>query len=480
MDKGTTIISDLNSFFSKGESNRALYCMTRVMERIKIRSELIGVEKKKNCKFTTKQVLDLLLLFPFFAVKNAFRYSESSLSKLFKCKKDMFYRFMNDGNVKWRELLYSMNHQLIKKISCNTNEPKDNPICLIVDDTDIPKTGMKTELIGKVFSHVKHAYILGYKCLTLMMSDGKSHIMLDFSLHGERGSDKNKIQGLTAKQRKERFSEDHRGQVVEKRVKEYKSKKTDKAMDMIKHAIKQHIRFDYLLVDSWFISKNLVHFIKDLNIDCHLLGMIKMGVNTLYETKEGMQTAKDIVKMHKNSKSKKYNRRLHCTCFTIEAKLDGVPVKLFFSKMGRKGEWKGMLSTNLSLSFDEAYRLYARRWNIEVAYKDCKSLLSLDKCQSHHFSAQIASISLTFMQYNILCTVKRFEAYETIGGLFANVADDTLELSVTDKIWKMILDTIMVIAENFSLDATELLHSVISNDPMLQKLRDMYIYTEAS
>ena len=58
------------------------------------------------------------------------------------------------------------------------------------------------------------------------------------------------------------------------------------------------------------------------------------------------------------------------------------------------------------------------RWTTEVAYHDCKQLLDFGKCQSVHFSAQIASFTLTMMQYNILCTVKRFEAYETIGALF--------------------------------------------------------------
>lgn len=65
-----------------------------VMEHINIRSSQIGVEKKENCKLTTLQVLNLLVLFPFFVVKNASRYSNSSLSKLFNCDKYMFYRFM--------------------------------------------------------------------------------------------------------------------------------------------------------------------------------------------------------------------------------------------------------------------------------------------------------------------------------------------------------------------------------------------------
>ena len=102
-----------------------------VMEHINIRSSQIGVEKKENCKFTTLQVLNLLMLFPFFIVKNASRYSKSSLIKLFNCDKDIFYRFMNDGNVKWRKLLYAMNLQLIKKISSSTTVPSSEVLALI-------------------------------------------------------------------------------------------------------------------------------------------------------------------------------------------------------------------------------------------------------------------------------------------------------------------------------------------------------------
>ena len=84
------------------------------------------------------------------------------------------------------------------------------------------------------------------------------------------------------------------------------------------------------------------------------------------------------------------------------------------------------------------------------------------------------------MQYNILCTVKRFEAYETIGGLFAEVTNDTLELSVTDKIWAIILDFVLEAAERYSIDATELLADFIESNPVAHTLRNMYIYKQAS
>ena len=108
MSKGTIILSDLGDFFSENENNRAINCIMRVMEHINIRSEQIGVEKKSNCKFTNLQVLNLLVLFPFFVVKNAYRYADSSLGKMFICEKDMFYRFMNNGrslNLPWNEML---------------------------------------------------------------------------------------------------------------------------------------------------------------------------------------------------------------------------------------------------------------------------------------------------------------------------------------------------------------------------------------
>jgi len=444
-----------------------------VMECINIRPKQIGEEKKENCKFTNVQVLNLLMLFPFFVVRNAYQYSGSSLSRLFSCEKDMFYRFMNDGNIKWRKLLYAMNLQLLRKINRSSETQNDRPVCLIIDDTDAPKSGRKCELIGKVFSHIEHKTILGYKCLTLLYTDGLSQLMLDFSLHGEEGRKPDRKQGLTDKERKARFSEDHSGEAVEERIREYTMKKTDKAIEMVKYAIKRGIRFDYLLVDSWFTNADFVRLITSRHIKCHLLGMIKLG-KTKYDTKWGDLNASQIIKRLQKEGLVKHNATLKCSYCTIDVKFAGTTVRLFFSKRGRNGQWNGLLTTDLSLSFLKAYRTYATRWTTEVAYRDMKVLLNLGKSQSVHFSAQIASFTLTMMQYNILCTVKRFEAYETIGELFREATAGTLELSVTDRIWELILDTILEIAEIISADASELLSAVIDVNPKFHKFYQMY------
>ena len=124
-----------------------------------------------------------------------------------------------------------------------------------------------------------------------------------------------------------------------------------------------------LLVDSWFTCKELVHFVMSRHIKCHFLGMIKMG-NTKYDTKDyGAQTAKgSIDKLKRIKKGIKYSKRLHCYYGEMEAMFDGVPVKLFFCRRGKHGNWNGLLTTNTELDFFKAYEIYAMRWSIEVCF----------------------------------------------------------------------------------------------------------------
>ena len=84
------------------------------------------------------------------------------------------------------------------------------------------------------------------------------------------------------------------------------------------------------------------------------------------------------------------------------------------------------------------------------------------------------------MLYNILYLVKRNVMYKIIVGFFSEVTYYTLELSVTDKIWAIILDFVLEAAERYSIDATELLADFIESNPVAHTLRNMYIYKQAS
>ena len=64
----------------------------------------------------------------------------------------------------------------------------------------------RIRLIGKIYIHVTHAFNLGFKGLFMGYHDGKSFFSLDFSLHGEKGKNKNRPYGLSASQIKNRYS----------------------------------------------------------------------------------------------------------------------------------------------------------------------------------------------------------------------------------------------------------------------------------
>lgn len=160
MNKNRQIISELKDFFKNNESSNAVNAISRVMSKLVIQAKTLGPIKNPNCKFTFVQLVKLLVLYPFFSVKTPDGYAESAHGKMFSCKKDTFYRLMDDGRINWRRLVYSINRQLIGIISRRT-DAKGATRCLILDDTDLPKRGYKAEGLGKVFSHTMMKCILG-------------------------------------------------------------------------------------------------------------------------------------------------------------------------------------------------------------------------------------------------------------------------------------------------------------------------------
>ncbi len=461
--KNTNIFSEVSTFFSEKDDSNAINAIMDNARYLKISEKELSLESSDNFKYTRLLVFQLLLLFPFFMIKNAFHYSESVLSKFLSCKKDVFYRFLANGSLNWRKILYRINLQLIGKIIVRTDSTTSNdPVCLIIDDSDLPKTGKRIEQIGRIFSHVSHRSIIGFKSLFLCRTDGKTQTVLDFSLHGEEGSRPEKPFGMTKEQRQKQYHRERKEtEAVKERIDEYTQNKIQKAIEMVKRAIKEGIRFDYLLVVSWFTCTDIVRFIKSRHVRCHFLGMIKMA-KTKYRFEGKMKSAKELVKILQTRKVIRYSRRLHSYYGQAEVELSGVKIKLFFCRRTKNGDWNGLLTTNTKLDFFEAYHIYSMRWSIEVFFKEAKGLLGLGKSQSRDFASQIASISITVLQYNILGTVKRFFSYETIGGLFHQATDGVVQLSVTEKIWGILQELVSIIAEAFGTDDERVMDTLIN------------------
>ncbi len=67
---------------------------------------------------------------------------------------------------------------------------------------------------------------------------------------------------------------------------------------------------------------------------------------------------------------------------------------------------------------------------------------------------------IAILPYNILSIVKRFESFQTIGGLLNQTLSGTQELSVTSKIWALLHETIVEIAEQLFANVDDIIAAI--------------------
>lgn len=479
--KITPFLSDIKDFFNNSDMTAAMHIISSILAQIKMtEQDTLAVKSKRNCVYRLLTVFQCLLLFPCFGIKNANRNQKYGiLDSLIKARKDVFYRFLENPDINWRKALWHISVQLWNRIHHRTDHKADE-VCLILDDTDHEKTGRTIEKIGRVHSHLAHKAVLGFKCLCMAVTDGVSQILLDFAIVGEKGKKGN--YGMSDKELKRRHTTKHVSEVLRQREKEYDMSKIELAKDMIKRAIKRGIRFSYVLADSWFTNKDIIRFIHGRHIKCHWLGMIKVGENgkTKYHTEHGDLTAPALVKLGKKLKLQKYSRKLKCNYIMFDATFGGIQVRIFLVRRTQHGKWNGLLTTDTGMDFFKAWRIYSRRWALEVVFKDCKTNLGFGKCQSTSFASQIAAATLCCLQYNILSVAKRFSDYETIGGLFRDISKETVQLSVAQQIWGILQELVTAIARVFGLLDEEVYDAVINHSDELAHIAKFYNLKSAS
>ena len=465
-NKSTKVFSETNSFFSSTE--KGIYRIMELYRTLNLHRLQLGRQEMPQSTFRKGDLLLGLLLFPIYSISNVYGYSNSQLRKTIEAHKNTFYRFKNDFIINWRSVVSKCNKVLLGKIKEGANHCTASPGFLVLDDTDFEKSTYKTEHISKIWSHVKHRRLFGFKGLFLGLWDGKSFFALDFSLHKEKGKDKKKPFGLTAKQRKKQFSKKReQGSCGANREKELLNDKISMAIKMIKRAISKGIKTDYVLMDSWFFCEAVLT--SALSLGTNIIAMAKMG-KAKYRFKGCDYSAKQLAQLLKQRKKVRWVKPLSLYCAEVEAEYKGVPLKLYFCKTSKRGKWHLLVSSNTKLGILRAYEIYSTRWSIEVFFKESKNYFGLGKSQSRDFDAQVADISIAIIEYNVFSLAKRFEAYETIGGLFAHSKDQAMELTISLRIWGFILELLRIISDLIDGDFNELIVNIMKSKPEDNKI----------
>lgn len=84
------------------------------------------------------------------------------------------------------------------------------------------------------------------------------------------------------------------------------------------------------------------------------------------------------------------------------------------------------------------------------------------------------------MQYSILSTAKRFESYETLGELFRNANTDSLEITISERIWLVLLEVVDLFANLFDIEIEHFMHKLITDNEQFAKIEKDRILLKAA
>ena len=148
----------------------------------------------------------------------------------------------------------------------------------------------------------------------------------------------------------------------------------------------------------------------------------------------------------------------------VKAEYDGIPIQLFFIRYGKSTQYEVILTTDMTLSFKEAFERYQIRWNMEVLFYESKQHLELGRCQSTDLNAQVADCTLAFIGYSVISLHKRFTDYETFGELFRDIREGLLELTFIERLLPIIAELLEKIARLFNSTLDDLLEKALADE----------------
>lgn len=370
-----------------------------------------------------------------------------------------FYRLMKQATINWRKILYTSVKQMIKILPANDlisdkdsyspsfDERFSKMSFLIIDDTILTKSGRKIEGISKVHDHTSGKYELGFKALAVVYTSQVFSAFIDFALVCENGKKDN----LSPK----KYTRDKSSHGA-KRKKELKMKKTDLAEKML---VRAKEKVDYVLFDSWFFSLSLAKTIENMDSTKFLGGLKKTNRKFTYNSQ-----SLDLKQIHAvNKANRKRNRKFNAHYYCVRCELPGFgAVKIFASKMTRSKKWVYLITNDLDLTFEQALRIYAVRWNIEICFKEVKHYLGAQNCQSTNFDHLIAHLTTIFLLHGLLRLYQTFSNC-TFGELFNQIKKNAFSLQYINYLWDDFEEIISWVSEAIggieNISVKELLNS---------------------
>ena len=153
-----------------------------------------------------------------------------------------------------------------------------------------------------------------------------------------------------------------------------------------------------------------------------------------------------------------------------------IPAKIVCvrNKANRK-DWLAFLCTNPDLSEEEIIRIYGKRWQIEVFFKTCKSMLNLiGECHSLSYDALTAHTAIVFTRYMLLALEQRQnEDQRTLGEIFFFLVDEMADITFSRSLCILLEALMASLQENLKLSDDQIIAFIADFESRLpQYLQD--------
>jgi len=386
---------------------------------------------KKRSGIAAGWLLQLLLVLPF---------SDLRIYQLHRASdglphRSTFYDFLAQTTYNWRMLVLMVSLRLIEELKPLTSASQDR--VLIVDDSPYKRDrSKKVEFLGRQYDHSTHTWYRGFRMLTMAWSDGHSLVPVDFELLSNNDAQKRLGDQPNVDLRT------HLG----KRCMAATSKATDQTLNMLDRALKAGMTADYLVFDSWFAHAGLLHKLsRRLPVVC----MLKNSGKISFRHGKRIYQLKGLYEKVAGRKCPKKSNEYQILGSIVVDMLSGPKVRIVFLCDRRNPErWLALASTDTSLTPERICRIYAKRWAIEVFFKQAKQQLGLAReFQVRSYAAQIAHTSIVLLRYMMLEYYRRQCSDErTIPGLFHAYVRELQMLTVHVCIQLVLLEVLQLIA----------------------------------
>lgn len=361
--------------------------------------------------------------------------------------KDTVYRLKNSTHIDWKRFTTLLSARIIgDTLEPLTSEKRKN--AFIIDDSIFERNGSKkVELLAKVYDHAKHRYTRGFRMLTLGWSDGVTFMPVNSCLLSTENQN-NRINDSNA------VAPNSNGAKARELATQ---KATEVIPQLISDAMEAGIHADYVLFDSWFSSPKVIRSMKDKGLD--VVAMVKKSSKIHYCFQGKMISCKDIYARCKHRRGRsRYLLSVRVEIAGTDEHPEPIEAKLVFvrNRSNRK-DYLVLLSTDTALTEEEVIQLYGKRWDIEVFFKTCKSVLKLTgECRSLSYDAMCAQTAIVFMRYMFLAVgVREDKDLRAAGPLFCLVADEITDISFVEAFEKLQL-FLSKLLEGFHLQKQEI------------------------